>query len=212
MHTSYSEGSGIGRLLALQPRPGRRIAVVGLGIGTLAVYGRRGDLIRFYEINPAVTAAAGEYFTYLEESQAEIDIVMGDARLSLEREPPGNYDIIVLDVFNSDSPPVHLLTREAFELYFSHLRPNGVIAVNITNKHLDMSGLLYQQARESGALSALLVNTDEPPFVSSWFLMSRDRRLMKHPHLQEIVVSRGDRKGRVTAWTDDYTSLFQVLE
>ena len=209
--TYYLEGSGIGRLLALKSDHGRRVAVVGLGIGTLAAYGRPGDLMRFYEINPAVTTAAREYFTYLEESRADIDIVPGDARLSLEREPPGHYDVIVLDAFNSDSPPVHLLTQEAFELYFKHLSPDGVIAVNITNKHLDMSRLLSQQAAEAGAHPVLLVNADEPPFISSWLLMSRDQRLMTHPHLQEITVRTGYRKDRVAGWTDDYSSLLQVL-
>ena len=106
----------------------QRVALIGLGTGTLAAYGRIGDFYRFYEINPMVPRIAHTYFTYLKQSDALVDIRMGDARLSLERQSPQNYDLIAVDAFSSDAIPVHLLTREALALYFRHLKPRGVLA------------------------------------------------------------------------------------
>ena len=124
--------------------------MIGLGVGTLAAYGRSGDQLRFYEINPLVIRFARQHFTYLDDSQAEVQIVEGDARLSLEQEPPRGYDLLVADAFSSDSIPVHLLTRQAFALYFRHLGPDGVLAVHVSNRHLDVERVVYGALADSG--------------------------------------------------------------
>ena len=117
----------------------RRAGVIGLGVGTLAAYGRAGDSFRFYELNPAVIQVASTYFRFLNESAAATEVVAGDGRLALEREPPQNFDVLILDAFSGDSIPVHLLTRQAFEVYFRHLRPGGIVAVHVTNRYLDLA-------------------------------------------------------------------------
>src|SRR5690606_28665019 len=113
---------------------------------TLATYAKPGDTYRFYEINDRVVELADEYFKYLENSEGEIEHVLGDARLRMEREEPQRYDVIVLDAFSSDSIPVHLLTAEAFALYVSHLKPGGVICVHISNRHLDLRPVVVANA------------------------------------------------------------------
>src|SRR6185437_5050884 len=129
----YGPHTGAGQLLGSRPAPGR-IGLVGLGAGTLASYGRPGDTFRFYEINPAVIDVASHDFHLLEKAQAKIELVQGDGRLALEREPTASFDDLVLDAFSGDSIPVHLLTREAFRTYFRILRPDGEIAIHITNR------------------------------------------------------------------------------
>ena len=122
--TYYGPDSGIGiTLKAAGATSPLNVGVIGLGVGTLAAYGRQGDRYKFYEINPLVVQLANQEFSFLRDSEAKIDIVLGDGRLSLEQEPPQGFDVLVVDAFSGDSIPVHLLTREAFELYFRHLKP-----------------------------------------------------------------------------------------
>ena len=135
--TYYSHDSGVGLALdnCCKGRP-RRVADIGLGTGTLAAYGEPGDVFRFYEIDPRVEVIAKNVFTYLRESRAKIEIAHGDARLSMEAEPPENYDVIAVDAFSGDAIPVHLLTAEAIKLYQRHLAPGGIIAFHISNTYL----------------------------------------------------------------------------
>lgn len=128
----------------------RQIGVVGMGVGTLASYGRAGDHMRFYEIDPNVVELAQQHFTFLKDSQAQIDVVLGDGRLSLQREEPRNFDVLVLDAFSSDAVPVHLLTREAFEIYRRQLAPDGVLLVNISNRHLAVDRVVRASAQALG--------------------------------------------------------------
>ena len=136
-------------LVLTRDAQGKRVGVLGLGVGTLAAYGREQDVYRFYEINPEVVdLAEGKegYFTYISNSLADIDIILGDARLSLERELQTGqaqaYDVLILDVFSGDAPPVHLLTAECFSLYLEHLAPDGVIAANVSTSHINLTPLL----------------------------------------------------------------------
>src|SRR5204862_189610 len=114
------------------------IGVVGLGTATVTTYGKTGDYIRIYEINPQVRQIAQTRFTYLSNCEARVEIVLGDARLSLEREEPQQFDILVLDAFSSDAIPVHLLTKECFAIYQRHMKPDGVICVHISNRYLTL--------------------------------------------------------------------------
>src|SRR5262249_23319997 len=158
----YGPDSGPGLAGPLLPDRPRRVGVIGLGSGTLASYGRPGDYFRFYDINPAVIRIAGSEFRYLRESPARIDVVAGDGRLSLEREPRQNFDFFVLDAFSGDSIPVHLLTREAFALYLTHLAPDGVLAAHVTNRYLDLTSVVGALAADCGRQALLIRDAADP--------------------------------------------------
>src|ERR1051325_9860722 len=146
--TYYSRGSGVALAVASLPEGERRIGVVGLGTGTMTAFGRAGDYVRIYEINPDVKHLATTQFTYLSNCPARVEVALGDARLSMEREPPQNFDLLALDAFSSDAIPVHLLTKEAFALYARHLKTNGIIAVHISNHYLNLEPVVENVARE----------------------------------------------------------------
>lgn len=222
--TSYygktSEGG-----LAIQNHPNRnngmRVGVLGLGVGTLAVYGRPGDIYRFYEINPAVIhLAEGEngYFSYLSDSQAKVEIVPGDARLSLEQElasgQPQNYDVLLLDVFSSDSIPVHLLDAEAFLVYLQQLSPEGILAVHISNRRLDLVPVVWTLASHFGLTRVLINDTGDGviTYQSLWILLARDPNLLANPAITAHAEPMSTYIARVRLWTDDYNNLFQILK
>jgi hypothetical protein len=211
--TYYSEVSGVALALRTFPRQNRQIGVTGLGIGTVAAFGWEGDTIRFYEIDPAVQDAAQTYFTYLADSRAEIEIVLGDARLSMEQEPPQNYDVLILDAFTGDAVPVHLLTVEAFELYLTHLKPDGLIIVNITNRHLDLEPVVRGLADQAGMETLRILNGSGPGemWSADWMLVTRNEEILNTPILLEYAAPTGASYDHVRLWTDDYSSLFQVL-
>ena len=123
-----------------------RVGTIGLGAGTIAAYGTPGDRYTFYELNPLVLEVANQQFSFLRDSEASIDVVLGDARLSVGKEPPGVFDVLAVDAFSGDSIPVHLLTREAFELYFRKLKPSGVLAVHVSNKYLNLQPVVRAAA------------------------------------------------------------------
>ncbi len=192
----------------------QRVGLIGLGAGTLAVYGRPGDYYRFYEINPLVIRLAAEEFTYLRDSQAKIDVVPGDARLSLEREPPQNFDILVVDAFSSDSIPVHLLTKEAFELYFRHLREGGVVALHVSNGYLDLLPVIGRLARALGKYAFVVSSADEVENAihgSDWVLVSgRTDLFAKLGSLGKFLYPKPSDSLRI--WTDDYSNLLGTLK
>src|SRR5262249_52002833 len=146
--TYFCPGSGVGRAMKLKEGAPRQIGIVGLGCGTLAAYGRKGDTIRIYEINPLVLNIARTEFTYLSDTAATLEAAVGDGRLVLESETSRQFDIFVMDAFSGDSVPVHLITREAFQLYLRHLKPDGVLAVNISNKYLDLVPVMERAAHD----------------------------------------------------------------
>jgi hypothetical protein len=221
--TYYVENAGAGLAILNHPRYGNRMKVglLGLGAGTLAIYGQPGDEYRLYEINPVVTDLAegqGGYFSFLRDSQADITTVLGDARLSLERElaerDRQDFAVLVLDTFSSDSIPVHLVTKEAFALYLEHLAVDGILAAHITNLHLDLQPVLWQLARYHG-LS--MVRIDYPGdsnggYASHWILLARDPALLEIPAIQERSVDLTGYSTNLKLWTDDYSNLFQILK
>jgi hypothetical protein len=175
--TYFGHVSGIGILLGeLAPDEPHRIGIIGLGAGVLAAYGRAGDTYRFYELDPLVIEVARREFSFLGDSPATIEVVPGDARLSLEREADQGFDVLVLDAFSSGAIPVHLLTREAFALYDRHLSPRGVLALHLTNRHLDLAPVVQALARESGRLTLEIESeADELHglLASRWILVTR---------------------------------------
>jgi hypothetical protein len=211
----YGRDSGVGLAVENLPasRP-RRIGVVGLGVGTLATYGREGDLLRFYEINPDVERVAREAFAYLSGSPAEVEVVLGDARVSMEGEPPQQYDLLVLDAFNSDAVPVHLLTVEAFELYLRHLRPDGIIACHISTQHLDLERVLLRLGEHFDLHTAWVETPGKPRlavFSSDWILMSRSKAALSRPAVRSRRSEPPPGAADVDLWTDDHVNLLEIL-
>jgi len=211
----YGRQSGVGLLLENIPRrSGLRVGVVGLGTGTLAAYGRRGDVYRFYEINPEVERLARRRFTYLADSAARCEVVLGDARLSLEREPPQGFDVLVLDAFTGDAIPVHLLTREAFEVYLRHLRPGGALAVHISNRNLDLRPVVRGLAEHFGLASARVDSAGDDEGITStaeWVVLSADAALLAKRPIQGASEAPDD-SIRPILWTDDFSNLFSILK
>lgn len=220
----YTETSGVGLAILNHPKRGHgmQVAVLGEGAGMLAAYGQPGDSYQFFEINPEVSALAegqGGYFSYLKDSEAQISEVMGDARISLEREMADgenrNYDILALDVFSGDSIPVHLLTKQAFQVYLENLSPQGIIAVHITNNHLDLFPVLWRISQAFN-LNLLLVKTDEDIengiFATRWVLLSNDSGVLANQAILKYADPLDGYSTRVSLWTDDYSNLFQILK
>jgi spermidine synthase len=190
-----------------------RIGVIGLGTGTLASYGRSGDVVRFYEINPMVARLARSEFTFLKDTPAQTEIVLGDARLSLEKEPPERYDVLAVDAFSSDSIPVHLLTQQALELYFRHMKPDGIVAVHVSNRYLDLGPVVKTIAARLRKQTRVVDTEDVDSlgeFGSTWVLVSADASVFKRPKLSTAQPLGDVRKVRL--WTDDYSNLFQILK
>ncbi len=196
-----------------------RIGVVGLGVGTLAAYGRPGDTLDFYELNPDVIRIANDprYFTFLSDSEAQIAVIPGDARLSLERSLEKNeredFDVFVVDAFSGDAIPVHLLTVEAFEIYQGHLRrPSGILAVHISNAYLDLRPVVLASASKLG-LKAMFVHSQGDGRItrpSDWMVLSEDNL----PRLSstEQQASGDAHIPAIAPWTDDYSNLIRIIK
>jgi hypothetical protein len=211
----YGESSGAGLAMKFFPRQERRrIGVVGLGAGTLAAYGKKGDYFRFYEINTEVKRLAETRFTYMANSTAEIDVIIGDARLSMEAEPPQEFDVLVLDAFNSDAVPVHLLTKEAFEIYLRHLKPDGVIAAHVSTVHLDLQSVLWKLADYFDLDSVWIENAEDDDkgiMTSDWILLTNNEEFLKLQPIHEATSAPDTDFERIRLWTDDYVNLFEIL-
>jgi hypothetical protein len=212
----YGAESGIGIAANALGEGARRIGLVGLGTATFAAYGRPGDYLRIYEINPEVQRLATTRFSYVKQCAAKVDIALGDARLSMEREEPQQFDLLALDAFSSDAIPVHLLTKEAFELYQRHLKTNGIIVVHISNHYLDLEPVVSNLAREYGYAQASIdydENEDEWWLYSStWVLLTRDHDILDKPAIQRATTGSRRKEKTIPLWTDDFASLFQILK
>lgn len=213
----YTSTSGIGRLLRThKPGGGRKVGAIGLGCGTLATWGNPGDTFRFYEINDDVARLATSTFTYLKDSKAKTELVMGDARLSMERESDQQYDVIVLDAFSSDAIPVHLLTLEAFDHYQRHLKPDGVIAVHVSNRYLDLHPVVYRIADKIG-FPAITIDDNDTAYEdagfygSDWIIMTRNQVLLQQPLLRDVTKEAVEFPARIMYWTDERSDLLSIL-
>ena len=222
--TYFGESSGYGRtfasLRALNNDGPRRVGVIGLGAGALAAYARRGDVFRFYEIDPQVAAVAMMEFSFLKDSPAQIDVVLGDGRLSLEREAPQNFDLLAIDAFAGDSIPMHLLTREAMQAYIKHLAPGGVMVFQATNRFVNIAPVVARLASEFG-MSAVMV-TDEPEGthttgIDYWLsstdqiILTQNRSILNAPALRNAAQTL-PHDPNFRLWTDDFYNLFSVLK
>lgn len=211
----YSRDSGVGLALrAAASRGSLHVGVVGLGAGTLAAYGRPADMYTFYEINPLVRKLAETEFTFLKECQARVKIVMGDARLAMERQPPQSFDLLAVDAFSGDAIPVHLLTREAFELYFRHLKPGGVLAVHISNNYLNLQPVVESAAAELKKTAVVVINARDGRNAiakAQWILLSDRPDFYRDSELVRSAVRLSPRR-MLRPWTDDYSNLVDLLK
>lgn len=215
----FTRAGPFGQMMAALPKEAtERVAVVGLGAGTLACYAEAGEEWTFFEIDPAVERIARDprYFTYLQDCPAAVTVVLGDARLSLQAAADGRFGLMVLDAYSSDMPPLHLITREALALYVRKLAPGGVIAFNITNRHLDLEPVLAGLARDAG-LFALHGHDSFTPedFKRTGRLASRWVVMAHGPARLGSLASdsrwrQPQPRGQARLWTDDYASLFSV--
>ncbi|MBI4874064.1 MAG: fused MFS/spermidine synthase [Acidobacteria bacterium] len=212
--TYYCRDSGVGlALMEARTRSPVRAGLIGLGAGTLAAYGLAGDYFRFYEINPSVIRLATTEFSYTRDSAARIEFALGDARLSLEREAPQQFDVLAVDAFSGDSIPVHLLTREAFALYFRHLKPDGVLAVHISNRYLDLRPVVRQAALAFGKPAREIDTEDNDSrscFGCTWVLVTGQRGYFGRPAFELAAPLKATPV--LPIWTDDYSNLFRILK
>ncbi len=223
--TYYSVDSGVGAVFALLPARGKvppaplHVGVVGLGVGTIATYAEPGDRFRFYEINPQVEELARSHFTYLADCAGEASVILGDARISLERELSGGenqqFDTLFVDAFSGDSIPIHLLTREAFALYFEHLKPDGILAIHVTNLHIDLADPVRNLAAEFGYAAFRVDHSpesdDHHTYYSDWILITKNEAFISALESSAFPSEWDQEVPKDILWTDDYSNLLEVV-
>jgi SAM-dependent methyltransferase len=211
--TYYGRDSGIGILLReCLPSAPRRVGVIGLGTGTLAAFGQPGDNFVFYELNPQVITIANSLFWFIRQSAAHVQVVEGDARLSLEREHEP-FDVLVLDAFSGDAIPVHLLTREAVALYLRLLKPNGVIAFHVSNHYLALAPVVRQLANEAGYQAVQVENQkDEDNSVNAadWVLVTNNPAVLDNAAIR-LHSSPIEKRDGMRPWTDSFNNLIEIV-
>jgi SAM-dependent methyltransferase len=211
--TYYGHDSGVGLAIDLccHGRP-RRIGVIGLGAGTIAAYGQPGDTIRFYDINPAVEGIARAKFRYLRDSPAKVDVVIGDARVSLASESPQRYDVIAVDAFSGDAIPVHLIDAQALDVYKRHLAPGGIVAFHVSNRYLNLKPVVAQIAARDGMKVAYISNDGDDPkdvWSSDWVLVTSNEQFLNDSTVTAATTAI-DSIPHLRLWTDDYNSLLPI--
>jgi SAM-dependent methyltransferase len=217
--TYYEEESGIGAAIQSRQAGPMKVGVIGLGTGTIAAYGRKGDVYRFYDIDPHVVEVARREFSFLADSEARVEIAVGDARLTLEREAPQNFDVLAVDAFSGDAIPVHLITREALALFLRHMKPDGIVAFHVSNRFLRLVPVVARLAAEEKAHAVLV--TDEPgddeagpaPRArTDWVLVSRSEAALAVARIAEAGAVPARDEPSLRTWTDDYSNLVQILK
>ena len=224
LHTKYrfmpasyfSKQSGVGlAITALQSERPVRMGVVGLGVGVLSGYVRPADYLRLYEINPDVVSIADSHFSFLpvaRQSGADVDVLLGDARLTLERQAPQHFDLLAIDAFSSDAIPTHLLTKEAFELYFRHLKPDGVLAVHISNRYVDLVPVCARSAEHVNRPARVVRSLSDGTYDTSvWVIVTSNRQLLARPEFNNENTYEAKAADSFAGWTDQYSSIWPLL-
>ncbi|HRK16146.1 MAG TPA: fused MFS/spermidine synthase, partial [Prosthecobacter sp.] len=211
--TYYGHHTGIGRALdSIKARPGARVGIVGLGSGTAACYAQQGQAWRFYEINPEIVRLAEKHFTYLADARtrgAEVSIHTGDARLTLEREEAQKFDVLLLDAFSGDAIPMHLLTREAFDIYARHMAPEGIIVVHVTNSYLTLAPVVERQAEALGwGVTRIMTQSEGDHDSTDYVMVTKNAQFLKDTPVEEPEDPEPE---GIPLWTDRYHNLFQIL-
>lgn len=222
----YGVKSGVGITLLQHPKRrasdpaarGLKVGIVGLGVGTIATYGTELDSFQFYEINPQVEDIARKYFSYLDNSKAAIEVVLGDARISMEREflatGSNEFDVLVVDAFSGDSIPMHLLTEEAFDLYAKHLQSNGILALHVTNLYVDLNDIVRVAADRLGMDAVWIEDYAEHWYEddNDWILIGNNPQFLQSRVVQSMQTRWTTAEPRQIIWTDDFSNLFEVLD
>jgi hypothetical protein len=212
----YGPDSGVGRAIrALEQRGPIRMGVIGLGAGVLNAYARAGDYFRIYEINPLVERIAQTEFDYYPHSPADKKILMGDARLTMERQESQQFDIIAVDAFSSDAIPIHLLTHEALALYFRQLKPTGILALHISNRYLDLAPVCARGAEDlSKTATTVYDDDDEVNFQlgSTWVLLTSDPEWLRSHSFDGANLEAAKAPKSFRTWTDNYSNVVQILK
>jgi hypothetical protein len=210
----YGPSAGVGLAIANTPARGKKVGVIGLGAGTLATYGQPGDIYRFYEINPQVIELAQSEFSFLSDSKARIETVLGDARLALEKEAPQNFDVLAVDAFSGDSVPVHLITVEAMGVYLKHMKPDGIVAFHVTNRFLSLAPVVERIAERTGVHAVLVHDeaADNPALRrTDWVLVARNPQVLQQDGIRRAASPIQAIPG-LGVWTDDFNNLAEVLK
>ncbi len=208
----FGPGSGIARALDFYSDRPRKVGVVGLGVGVFLGYGRKEDHFRIYELDPVVEKLAREQFWFLNGTPAKTEVIIGDGRLNLERDPPQNFDLLSLDAFSSDAIPMHLMTREALQMYKRHIKPDGVIVFNVTNRFIRLAPLLRELAKAEG-MTAILISDDPSEDIYSgteYVLVTSNPKFIADKRFADAA--KIETVPGLKPWTDDFSSLFDVLK
>jgi len=212
--TYYGPNSGVGLALRGAERAGLvKVGIIGLGTGTIAAYGRPGDQYTFYEINPAVIALANSQFSFLRDSLARVNVLTGDARLSLEQQAPQQFDVLAVDAFSSDAIPIHLLTREALALYLRHVTPTGVIAVHVSNKYLNLAPIVTASATALNRKAVVIesgADVSHAIYQATWVLVGNESGVLQEPELR--AAGKPVTASNQSLWTDDYSSILKAFK
>ena len=192
--------------------------MIGLGVGTISTYSRTGETYRYYEINPGVDRIAKKYFTFLQDGKGTQEVVIEDGRISLERELANDdrrlFDILGVDAFSGDAIPIHLLTKEAFALYWDHLQPDGILALHITNLHFDFSPVIRTLAQELGKEGLWISDPgkqEKGTYHSDWVLVTSNEIFLKDPFVYSRIEPWPSVRLKEILWTEDYSNLFRVV-
>ena len=204
----YGPNAAAGAVLSRLGVAHARVGIVGLGVGTLARYGREGDRYRFFEINPDVVDVARTQFSFLRDSAATVEIVVGDARRMLERERE-RFDVLVIDAFSSDAIPMHLLTLECARIYQAKLKPGGALLIHISNKSVDLTPVVRGFAQKLGWEAARLHTKGQ--YGSTWMVLTDNAELLALPAIRELTTVYTPKDRAPLVWTDDFASLWRVL-
>jgi SAM-dependent methyltransferase len=227
--TSYfGPSSGVGIAIRYHPRridPAQRhlrVGIVGLGTGTIASYGEQDDYFRFYEINPAVLDISNLYFTYRKDSAAQVDVVLGDARISMERaqrgNQPGAFDVLAIDAFSSDAIPVHLLTRECYQHYWYHLKKDGILALHISSRYFNLSPVIRGLAENDRERKPQAVLVEDPGSsmqetdATRWILVTSNQEFLANPDVKAAISPWSTEDSKPFLFTDDYSNLLTLLK
>lgn len=210
----FGPTTGVARAIYAKDRDKpQRVGITGLGAGVMITYSRAQDYYRIYEINPLVIEVAKKEFTFIKDCPGKLDLVLGDARLSLEREQPQNFDVLHMDAFSSDSVPVHLLTREAFQVYFRHLKPDGILVMHISNRYLNLEPVVARVAESLGKASAFVSDPGDEDlgfYGTDMVLVANNKESLAKGDLKNFSPPRKNPK--VLLWTDDYSNLFRIVK
>ena len=219
----YRKNTGVALALEhLFLTPTKNVGLIGLGAGTLATYGNRGDNYTFYELNPNVERMARKYFSYIEASKANVNVVIGDARVTLnnelEKKVNNSFDVLVVDAFSGDSVPAHLLTQEAFSLYKAHMKDQAILAIHVSNSHLDLTPLVKGLAKSSGyqALYFKTKASEKEVTQTEWVIVTNNKAFLRNAKVKRLQSNWPKNTNNIpkadVVWTDDYSNLLSVLK